>query len=126
MRRDFVGSRVFMNKGKMKTLQKRKAHTAFGTQEATKVALGLFSLVALATNIKLSEHQINLNATFTEQVMNRLHEVKQLYDGTLNKVHHLFYETEIITNESLKFRNAMKQDDKLNFVGAMEKEISDN
>ena len=52
-------------------LHKPKAHTALGTSAATKVALGIFSLVSLATNIKLPEHRINLNATFTEQVMNR-------------------------------------------------------
>ena len=52
MRMDFVGPRVCTNKRKIKTSQKRKAHTAFGTSEATEVALGLFLLVALATNIK--------------------------------------------------------------------------
>ena len=86
----------------------------------------MFLLVALATNIKLLEHQINPNATFTEQVMNRFQEVNDLYDGTLNKVHHLFYTTNISTNEIFKFQNAMKQDDKLDFVNAMEKEISDH
>ena len=58
--------------------------------------------------------------------MNRFHEVNELYDGTLNEVHHLFYATNISTNESFMFRNAMKQDDKLDFVDAMEKEISDH
>ena len=58
--------------------------------------------------------------------MNRFHEVNELYDGTLNEVYHLFYATDISTNESFTFRNAMKQDDKLNFVDAMEKEISDH
>ena len=62
---DFVGTRVCVNKGKIKTLQKQKAHTAFGTSAATKVALGLFLLVTLATNIKFPEHQINPNTTFT-------------------------------------------------------------
>ena len=74
---DFFSPRVCANKGKMKTSQKRKAHTAFSTSAATKVALGLFLLVALATNIKFPEHQINPNATFTEQVMNRFHQVNE-------------------------------------------------
>ena len=77
---DFFSPRVCTNKGKMKTSQKRKAHTAFSTSAATKVALSMFLLVALATNIKLLEHQINPNATFTEQVMNPFHEVNDLYD----------------------------------------------
>ena len=58
--------------------------------------------------------------------MNRFHKVNKLYDGTLNEVHHLFYATDISTNESFTFRNAMKQDDKLDFLDAMEKDISDH
>ena len=58
--------------------------------------------------------------------MNRFHEVNELYDGTLDEVHHLLYTTNISSNESFTFRNAMKQDDKLDFVDAMEKEVSDH
>ena len=104
---------------------KRKAHTAYGTSALTKVALGLFLLVALASTIKMPEHKLNPNATYTEQVMKRFHEVNELCDGTLDEVHHLLYHTDISTNESFTFRNAMKQDDKLEFVDTMEKEISD-
>ena len=89
MRMDFVGPRVCANKGKMMISQKHKSYTAFGTLAATKVALGLFLLVALAKNIKFPEHRIKPNATFTEQVMNRFHKVNELYDGTVNKLHHL-------------------------------------
>ena len=58
--------------------------------------------------------------------MNRLHEVNELYDGTLNKVHHLLYATDISSNNRFTFGNAMKQDDKLAFVDATEKEIRDH
>ena len=51
--------------------------------------------------------------------MNRFHEVNELYNGTLNEVHHLLYATDISSNESFTFRNAMKQDDELFFVDAM-------
>ena len=106
--------------------QEHKTHTAFGTLAATKVALCLFSLVTLATNLKLPEHWINPKKPFTEQVMSRFHEVNEIYDGTLNEVDNLFYATSISTTEIFTFRNAMEQDDKLNFVDAMEKEISDH
>ena len=58
--------------------------------------------------------------------MNRYHEVNELYDGTLNEVHQLLYATDISSNVSFTFRNAMKQDDKLAFVDATEKEIRDH
>ena len=59
----------------------------------------------------MPKHRTNTNATFTEQVMNRFHEVNELYDGTLNKTHHLFYSTDITKNETFTFREAMKQED---------------
>ena len=87
--------------------------------EATKVALGLFLLVELTTSIKIPEHQTNPNSTFTEQFMNRFYEVYDLYDVTLNEVHRFFYATNISCNEIFRFRNTMKQDDKLLFIDAM-------
>ena len=71
--------------------------------------LGLFLLFAFAYNIKIPEHQTNPNATFIEQDMNRFHEVNDLYDGTLNGVHHFIYSTNISSNECFTFRQAMKQ-----------------
>ena len=99
--------------------KKRKAHISFGMAAATKLGFGLFLLIALVTNVVVSEHQTENNATFTRHVMNRFHEVNELYNGTLNEVHHLLYATDISSNESFTFRNAMKQDDKLFFVDAM-------
>ena len=74
----------------------------------------------------MPQHQTEQNATFTQQVMNRFHEVNEMYGGTLNEVHHLLYATDISSNESFTFQNAMKQDDKLSFIDATEKEISTN
>ena len=73
----------------------------------------------------MPEHRTHKNLTYTEQVMNRLHEVNELYHGTLNKIHHFMYSTDITTNECFTFRNVMKQEYKMSFVEAMEKEISD-
>ena len=71
----------------------------------------------------MPNHQINPESTYTEKVLNRFHEVNELYDGTLNEVHHLMYSDNTTTNECFTFRNAMKQEDKMSFVDAMEKEI---
>ena len=58
--------------------------------------------------------------------MNRFHEGNELYDGTLNKIHHFLYSTDITTNETFKFRESMKQEDRLSFVDATEKETHDH
>ena len=44
----------------------------------------------------------------------------------MNEVHHLMYSADITTNECFTSRNAMKQEDKMSFVDAMEKEILDH
>ena len=56
--------------------------------------------------------------------MNRFHKVNEIYDVTLNEVHHLFYATNKSSKESFTFRNVMKQDDKLALVDAREKDIT--
>ena len=40
---------------------KRKVHVKLGTAAATKVAFGLFFLIALVSNYTMPEHQINPN-----------------------------------------------------------------
>ena len=68
--------------------QNRKADTTYGTVAATKVAFGVFSLFDLASTVTIPKHRINMNTTFTETVMNMFHEVKEIYDVTLNKNPH--------------------------------------
>ena len=93
---------------------------------ATKVVFGLFSAFVFATNCRMPNHRIRKDATFTEHVANRSHKVNELCDSTLNKVHHMLFLTDVCTNECFAFRDTMKQEDKLSFVDAMEKEILDH
>ena len=58
--------------------------------------------------------------------MNWFHDIKNLYDGTLNKTHHLFYSTDITKNETFKFREDMKQEGRLSFMESMENEIHEH
>ena len=97
-----------------------------GISAARKVAFLLFSMFALATNTRMPNHRINLDANYTKQVLNRFHEVNELYDVILNEVHHLKYSADINPNECFTFRNAMKQEYKISFIDAMEKEILDH
>ena len=59
--------------------------------------------------------------TYTEQVMNRFHEVNELYDSNMKKIHHFMLSTEVSSNESFTSHQAMKQDDMMLFIDAMEK-----
>ena len=102
-------------------LQKHKAHTVYGTAAATKVAFGEFSLLHLGSSVIMPKQQTNLDMTLTEQAMNRFHEVNELYDGKINKIHHLFYLTNKTTIETFTFCESMKQEDRRSFVNAMKK-----
>ena len=84
-------------------MQKRKAHVSVGTAAATKLGFGLFYLIALATNVVVPHHQTEKDATFTQQVMNRFHEVNEMYGGILNEVHYLLYATDISSNDRFNF-----------------------
>ena len=84
-----IGPHICVYNGKINNLQKQfKDHVTFGTEEATKVVFGMFSLIALVSNITIPKHQTNPNATYTKHVVNWFHEVNDLYNGTLNEVHH--------------------------------------
>ena len=84
--------------------QKSKAHVTFGTAATTKVVFGLFSLFAMASNLTMPSHRINKDATFTENCMNRFHEINELYDGTMNEIHNMMYHTDISSNECFTFK----------------------
>ena len=52
--------------------------------------------------------------------------MNEYYDCTMNNLHTLSFLTDLSTNDVFTFRQAMKQDDKADFVRAMEKDIEDH
>ena len=85
----------------MEESKKRKDHVTFVTAAAMKVVFGLFSLIALVGNITIPEHRTHENLTYIKQVINQFHEVNELYDDTLNKIHYFMYSTnKPLTNAS--------------------------
>ena len=67
-----------------------------------------------------------MNTTYNEQAMKWFHKVNELNYGTINKLHNLFYSTDITANETFTLREVMKQEDIVSFVEAMEKGIRDH
>ena len=76
------------NQREMEESRKRDASQAktTGTSAATKVAFGLFSMFALSTNTRMPNHQINPDATYTEQVLNQFHEVNELHSHLTGRI----------------------------------------
>ncbi len=61
-----------------------------------------------------------------EKMLTRIHEVNELYDGTLNTIHAYVFNTVVLdmsNNEILTYTKAMQQPDSAQFIEAMAKKI---
>ena len=105
--------------------KKRKAHVPYGTRVSKKV-LGLLTIISLASEISLPKVQVSSNATLSDRIIKRFEEANEHYDGTVNEMHLFSYLTDVSTNEVFTLRQAMKEDDRMDFVAAMENEIKDH
>ena len=72
---------------------KKKAHVTFGA-----TLLKTISLFTLLCNVKdslpsMPSYPMKPNASFTARAMHRFHEQNELYDGTVNQLHHFAFST---------------------------------
>ena len=111
--------------GGQSNAKKRKAHVPYGTRLSKKV-LGLLTIISLVSEISLPKVQVSSNATLTDRIIKRFEEANEHYDGTVNEMHLFSYLTDVSTNEVFTLRQAMKEDDRMDFVAAMENEIKDH
>ena len=122
---DCVDLHAYANYRKSKNFKSAKRTLYMALRQQPKYLLVCFNLF-LVGSVKIPKHQTNTNAIFTEKVMNRFHEVNELYDDTLNTIHNSFYSTDITTHKTFTFREAMKQEYRLSFLEAVEKKICDH
>ena len=109
----------------MQEQPKPKAHVGYGTRAAKKL-LGLFTLFCFVSKITLPRHRAEKNQTLTQLLVTKYEELNEHFDGTVNDMHFFSYLTDITSNEVFTFQQAMKQDDKEDFIKAMEKEVEDH
>lgn len=104
---------------------RQKAHRVFGTVSRRMAQLGgLFAL--FTTTMHMPSHPLPPNSSFTAKLVNRFHECNELFDGTLNHIHNYAFATEIASNEVFTFTQAMRQEDRGEFIKAMMKEVQDH
>jgi hypothetical protein len=103
---------------------KQKAHKAFGT--VTKKIAWLGGIYALITSVQMPSHPLPPNASMSTKIMNKFHECNELYDGTINQFHNYAFVTELANNEVFTYTQAMRQDDREDFIQAMIKEVEDH
>jgi hypothetical protein len=74
----------------------------------------------------MPSHQELQNQSFTALALCRIDEANEHCDGTLNEFHFISLLTDTSSNEVFTYHQAQKQDDWIQFVEAMEKEVEDH
>ena len=75
----------------------------------------------------MPSYEPNPNESFTTRAMHRFHELNELYDGTVNQLHHFaFLSMDVASNEVFTYHKATKEADSELFIAAMQKEIFDH
>ena len=99
--------------------------TVFGVSLFT--ALGTVGSITVPNHRSITDENQNKSSTWTDRCMTKFHEVNELYDGTLNRLHFMSLTTlDGSSNEVFTYRQAMNLDDREDFLDAMEKEIADH
>ena len=101
-------------------------HVRYGARPLKNSIIGLFTLFSFVNNMSVPHHQIESDAPMKDKMIAKFEEINELFDGTLNHFHMLAFSTDISSNEVFTYKEAMQEEDKLNFVKAMEKEIEDH
>ena len=82
----------------------------------------MYALVS-TVHYDMPSHRIAPDSTYFQRAINRLDEVNELVDGTLNEMSCFALATDIASNESYTLSQAVKQDDWESFVEAMQVEV---
>jgi hypothetical protein len=105
---------------------KEKVHVTWALKFSWVVML--FTLYSLVSDIKIDIPLYNIfpHATFAKRAACHLHEVNELYDGTLNSICAYAFSTialDMINNKVFIYTKAMQQPDSAQFIKAVSKEI---
>ena len=65
----------------------------------------------------MPSYEPNPNASFTTRAMHRFHELNELYDGTVNQLHHFsFLSMDVASNEVFTYHKAMNSSTSASFI----------
>jgi hypothetical protein len=101
----------------------KSAHVAWGTrtQRPVSALITLFSFVTVPDHELLTHH-----ATFSDHMIKHFEDLHEYYDGTMNRIHFLFFSTDVSSNEVFTYKEAMTQNGAHLFVEATQKEVADH
>jgi hypothetical protein len=108
---------------------KEKAHVTWASKFSN--AVTLFTLYSLISDMKFNMPLYNTSptATLAKHAACCLHEVSELYDGTLNSICTYAFSTialDTSNNKVFTYTKVMQQPDSAQFIEAMSKEVSNH
>ena len=92
------------------------SHVQYGAKPLKNGIIGLFTLFLFVNDMSVPHHKIDSDAPMKDKMIAKFEELNELFDGTLNQFHMLAFSSDISSNEVFTFQEAMKREDKLNFV----------
>jgi len=106
-----------------------KAHVTWASNLPHVVTL--FTLFSLVSDYKVTapSYALSPNASYTDHMVSHIHELNELYDGTMNTVVSYAFSTvalDMSNNEVFTYTKALQQPDADKFVEAMGKEVNDH
>ena len=74
----------------------------------------------------MPDHELTTHATFSYHVIKRLEEFHEHYNGTMNQIHFLSFNTDVRSNKVFTYKEAMIQEDAHLFAEAIQNEVADH
>ena len=119
-----LGHRLSKCIAENKSKGQHKANVTFGSH--TKQMLGLYALICMVDNYLMPKHQALLTPSFSDLLVCRFEEANKHCHGTLEEFHFVSLLTNAGSNKVFTYHQALKQDNRCNFVTAIEKEVLDH
>jgi hypothetical protein len=80
----------------------------------------LITLFSFVSHITIPDHDLPTHATLSDHIIKRFEELYEHYDGTMNPIHFLSFNTDVSSNKVFTYKEAITQEDAHLFVEAMQ------
>eukprot|EP00956_Cyclotella_meneghiniana_P017288 scaffold27981_cov37-Cyclotella_meneghiniana.AAC.19 len=114
---------------RIQELNESKRRNADGTHQQRKRTEHMWRLVPSLAKLlgwEMPNHPLPDNPSVAYRIVNKFHECNELFDGTINHLHNFALATDLSNNEVFTLSQAMRQDDRKQFIEATKKEVKDH
>ncbi len=101
------------------------AHVAWGTRTQRSMS-ALITLFSYVSHVTVPDHELPTHAMFSDHLIKHFEELHEHYDGTMNRIHFLYFSTDVSSNKIFIYKEAITQEDAHIFIEAMQKDVADH